>query len=241
MSNRKRQQALRLRPCPPDLEKVIAEANLLPHDRPLPDAENAFPEPKHPPSEYIKKGQDMESAIRSSWRKPGHYAPILQEFFSKHFPRKDHCGLRKYLGPISETHWDVALEKYRYLCETVRALDEIASIGAKGEKQRQLRHPGAWISVGTTFCINDEGRIKSTASPFIQAIEGKEANRIRKCPACQKFFWAGRADQPGCGPKCIHALRTRRWREKYQQYKYRKYLAEERREPGELDEARPAR
>jgi hypothetical protein len=40
-----------------------------------------------------------------------------------------------------------------------------------------------------------------------------EATRLRECPVCRHLYYAARSDQPACGTRCAHRLRSRRWYE----------------------------
>jgi hypothetical protein len=44
---------------------------------------------------------------------------------------------------------------------------------------------------------------------FVNALEGTEADRIGRCPICDRFFFAVRKDRPACSRKCGTALRVR--------------------------------
>jgi hypothetical protein len=41
---------------------------------------------------------------------------------------------------------------------------------------------------------------------FVQALKGKQRDRIRRCGACFKFYWAYRKDLTGCSDKCRDIL-----------------------------------
>lgn len=74
------------------------------------------------------------------------------------------------------------------------------------------------------FYLNKEGKISFTPSPLAELLEGIEAVRVRECPVCYKYFWAGRKDMRGCSPQCSHTLRQRKFRERYQErYKQQRY------------------
>lgn len=71
------------------------------------------------------------------------------------------------------------------------------------------------------FDIGKKDRKKKThnlgyAKPQITwVLEKVEVERIRKCPVCEKLFWAGRLDQSACRSRCSNVLRAKKWREKY--------------------------
>lgn len=82
-------------------------------------------------------------------------------------------------------------------------------------------HSSASIS---HFYVSKAGRIGFTPLPLARILEGIEAARLRECPVCFKYFWAGRKDMCGCSYQCSHTLRQRKFRERYQQsYKQQRY------------------
>jgi len=54
-----------------------------------------------------------------------------------------------------------------------------------------------------------------------------KATRIRECEACQRIFWAGRITMKGCSARCGDLIRKRRYRERQNEYEYRRYKREE--------------
>src|SRR5215208_6328249 len=76
----------------------------------------------------------------------------------------------------------------------------------------------------SNFSISKEGKIGFTPSPLVRLLEGIEAERIKECPVCFKYFWAGRKDMRCCSFQCSHSFRQRKFRERYQQsYKEQRY------------------
>jgi hypothetical protein len=74
-----------------------------------------------------------------------------------------------------------------------------------------------------TLQLNDKGRIEMAPSLLIDALQGVEAYRIRKCVICDQFFYATRTDLITCPkPKtCAGILRTRKWRDRYGEVYYK--------------------
>jgi hypothetical protein len=60
--------------------------------------------------------------------------------------------------------------------------------------------------------IVENGVIQVRLASFLRMLDGMEADRIRLCPICAKFFWAGRRDKSGCMEECSRVLRQRRLR-----------------------------
>jgi hypothetical protein len=60
------------------------------------------------------------------------------------------------------------------------------------------------------------------AEPFL---EGK-VTQIRKCPVCNRFFWAPRTNSPACKGKCSTSLRQKRLRENRRLLEQRKRKSE---------------
>ena len=72
------------------------------------------------------------------------------------------------------------------------------------------------ISIGPT------GQLRLRADPYTQGLlpllETRDFRRIRRCQACEKFFWAIPRHKRACSQSCAGAARTRRWREKAHTY-----------------------
>ena len=78
-----------------------------------------------------------------------------------------------------------------------------------------------WLEAMRKFPTSDpkaERRLAKRDPLFwagVQALQGIELIRIRKCMVCENFFWATRKDKKCCNKKCNGVWRTRRWRESY--------------------------
>ena len=71
------------------------------------------------------------------------------------------------------------------------------------------------LEVKTKLRLDEQGVFVLQRNQLIEALEGVEAERIRTCPICEQIFWAGRINQPACSKRCSHALRNRKYRERY--------------------------
>ncbi len=59
---------------------------------------------------------------------------------------------------------------------------------------------------------------------FLAALDGAEAQRVRQCPMCGRFFYALRKDQKACSKRCNVARRVREWRASQARHEYRRKL-----------------
>jgi hypothetical protein len=80
-------------------------------------------------------------------------------------------------------------------------------------------HPA--VSLGpffleTHFDVDTEGNLRLHAHPILEALKDVEAARIRRCPICDKIYWAERIDQPACSKRCNNTRRSQIFRGKLQ-------------------------
>jgi len=74
------------------------------------------------------------------------------------------------------------------------------------------------IGLGWNIKKTRRGReLKVRSFPKVEVIEQIDCLRIRRCPRCDKFFFARRMHQSACPEPCAHILRTLQWRENYQE------------------------
>jgi hypothetical protein len=104
----------------------------------------------------------------------------------------------------------------------VLAAQELISCLTHREPQYQLLLRGVSRLPDATqadLYIVPEGKDKGTlaVSPpaLYERLLGVEAARIRECPICFRFFWAGRKDKIGCSKRCSAAKRMREQRKKW--------------------------
>jgi hypothetical protein len=123
---------------------------------------------------------------------------------------------QKFIGPVTiETLREVE-SRHFVLRKGGEALRDIARGGVEN---LQLPFGLALSRLG----VNERGEIIFIRTVLADALEGVKVARIRGCPVCENIYWAGRKDKPGCSKKCEQVLRTRRFREKYQEtYKPRR-------------------
>jgi hypothetical protein len=114
-------------------------------------------------------------------------------------------------------------KEYSFVLDARVVLDAIVEMGRKSKRKKSvlvnLIGPNRLLKIE----VNDKGESQILQGPLVEALVGVDARRIRQCPICSDFFWAGRIDQPCCTSQCAHILRTRRWRENYlERYKLRR-------------------
>jgi len=104
---------------------------------------------------------------------------------------------------------DVTRERLVLTWERLPFSEMVLLIGESPTPQWQEPH------IAVSWQINKKREVKVTSIPHIQEIEESDCLRIRECPRCSKFFFAGRMHQSACSEPCAHVLRTQRWREAY--------------------------
>ena len=119
----------------------------------------------------------------------------------------------------AEMQRDKASRKYRYLLEGKQMLTHIA-------EGQWLENIGPFRMLASNWLsVDANGLIELQTPPLLECVQGVEAQRIRKCPVCEKIFWAERKDQQGCSVPCSHALRNRKYRRSYsEKYKLQRML-----------------
>jgi hypothetical protein len=76
-----------------------------------------------------------------------------------------------------------------------------------------------WIQQGTF-----NTRISDPYKGFLDALAGAEAGRLRRCPICERIFYALRLTQRACSKRCNQNRRVRQWRNKQSEYEYNRKL-----------------
>jgi hypothetical protein len=132
----------------------------------------------------------------------------------------------KFSFPVDEFHYRALDDNYSFALDAASVVAAVAATnGDRRHKQYSVINlvgPNQLLKIET----DDKGRQLLTHGPLIEALLGVDIRRIRECPICGNFYWAGRIDQPGCSGKCTGTLRTRRWRNNYpERYKLRRIEA----------------
>lgn len=60
----------------------------------------------------------------------------------------------------------------------------------------------AHVDVQAIFVIGHDGSIQSPVLKATRALQGIEAKRLRKCPVCERIFWAAQLNMVTCGSRC---------------------------------------
>ena len=193
MSSRKRIQVSRLKPVPPKLRTVMDLVNSLP--------------PELPRHTFAEMARGVA---------PKYFEQFLDTW--REFVKACQPVLRRMLGPVRKDTY----EEVRDLCENLQKDRELLRAIARKSQGRPFRCPGKsqdrsfrHPSAGSHIEVGKDGRLEFLKGPTLQALEEVEADRIRQCLVCEKIFWAGRKDKKCCGPRCLKAWHTRRWRGKY--------------------------
>jgi hypothetical protein len=199
MSHKEHQQALRTRPTPEGLKFWLDLICDIPVDCDLPDWE--IPD--------VRRSRDPVGTLLRSFN----------TMISTRLSPAGQSWVRGARHVVVQKDFADAGERYRLL----KAAHEMLRSIARRKTLPAIRL--ADTSEFLTLSVDGEGRIRFTCSSIVDALEGVEADRIRKCenPNCGRIYWAGRVDQPCCGKKCANARRVRTWRERYPEaYKQRR-------------------
>lgn len=200
-----RLQASRFKPCPPKLAYFI-------------DLVNIFPPGKSVSPDDFKDKHDLRTT-------EGEYRATL-DCIAQLPPSKT---LDEYMRPpenLEPFKEDEDIFQYRVMRTTIERYKLLESaqhifimIILNNEVLQKFGKSVLFSSTGggSYFFINKEGIIGIEANPLEDALVGVEANRIRRCEACKRAFWAGRMTQKGCSARCGDIIRKRRYRERYKQ------------------------
>jgi len=117
-----------------------------------------------------------------------------------------------------------AMNRYRFLLDARDALMDIAQWHSKKPNERRCLFPAP--SSGVLMFYSDvNGKLAFQIEPLfhdtIATLVGVEVQRIRRCPICEKIYWAERIDQPTCSKRCNNVRRSRIQRGTYQERRER--------------------
>lgn len=202
-ARRARQTLPRTRRAPEKLGKLIDLVNLLPLDI----------------SDQSLRVSKME-LDQAMWPDVGNWPKQMAALASALTPiiAELPAPIRNFIGPIQpDTAWE-AKEKYGLLIEARSILRIIASL-SKDSRSAPIRD----TSIPIALRVDEHGWIKIENNLLIEALteqvkrkgkkqEGIAVARIRKCPICQRIYWAGRLDKPSCSNQCGQTYRVREWR-----------------------------
>lgn len=100
-------------------------------------------------------------------------------------------------------------QRYQFLDEALSLLREIARVNASGPAfwHGEIPYPHA-----LTLRIGKSGELAMSTRAVLEELAGVDVRRIRGCPVCGRYFWAGRSDKTACSVPHSHALRMRKFR-----------------------------
>jgi hypothetical protein len=123
------------------------------------------------------------------------------------------------LSQIPDFDYSVGLlERARQRLILVLGLQELFSYLMHPEKRNDFLFADIYYqsdAARSHFYTDNNGKIRFTPPRIVGFLEGIEALRIKECPICFKFFWAGRRDMRCCSTQCANALRMREYRKRY--------------------------
>jgi hypothetical protein len=215
-SRRKAQQTLRVTPAPSDIGAWLAAVNGIPDDQITPDGGGIPPLLSAPDAEIVSLWMartNRAEALRQHkiqelrHRTRGWGVPTAAYIFREDTDPQEPGERLSELVSAWMTFWYIA---------------EFASL-------RRHAYGSALIGCplgGGARLISADGTLKVEISPFLKMLEGIETWRIRRCPICKQFFWAGRQDKSACREECSRVLRQRNLRARQKQNRaYKKGLA----------------
>lgn len=175
-------QHIRKRLAPAKLKELIELVNLLPpfgefEPDPLPSARSIV-------EAVSESGRSIEEVFSE---RTSELPQRLKQYIGK-FPTMDGKNRDEWVDVQEQQHQ--VLDRYDYVAQG----REILVWLAKKKRPSALRFPQLAPRVG----YDDKGRVMQTPSPLMECILGAEAQRINRCPICEKIYWAERADQPTC-------------------------------------------
>jgi hypothetical protein len=191
---KRNRQALRIRPCPARLGKLIEVANIV------------------PPAVEIPGSDLVAGAMAANFTpdQPEVTFGVLKGFLKSAFPPQKFRQLYQALGAIRVDRSVEIYECYRFVSNARLLLIAIAN--SQGSR---IEIPNQVVEFTASLILNEDGRIQLQASPLSEPVVGVESRRIRQCTECKRIFWAGRLDKFACTKKCTQRRRVRLWRERY--------------------------
>ncbi len=236
-------RVIRLRPVPAKLGAILELVDLITPDTELPDLSRKFSrlvqnskeseEKKHVKAHRVVASclEKLPEAFRRHvWRggKGSADVPLneLDKVFLNRSPEDSRTYILRdllkgdddvlddiYYGTIED-----AVREYSFIRESRDKLRKIVGLASRPDDffaffMFPLRSSG-------TIRVDKEGIVRISNDRFAEAVEGIDATLVRECEICKRIFWAGRRDKSACSTSCAHALRNRRYRERYRQGLY---------------------
>jgi len=206
--------------CPPELQELIDEANLVPQGIMTPDFE---PERKIEIDRLrIESGEispefSSYAFLQKLIEHLRNLAPgFLEYLFGLAFQAAYPSGIapEDYLNDSSFRK--VYVHEYvRYCSRRGSLVCLVKKLEAEREQMRKVdvrRKEIYLLDIGTGVIRGDDHKLSATG---LVALLGKfDDSRLRRCAVCkeQKIFWAARRDSKACSPKCLNILNVRKSR-----------------------------
>ena len=114
----------------------------------------------------------------------------------------------KHPSHTSVKFWGLTLshERYQILLEAAKVLAALKEVAGGVVVSRSIPTATYWEVNG--------GKVDVTTGPVANVLRGVEIDRIRRCTACSRWFYARRQDKRACSTKCASLVRMRDKRSK---------------------------
>lgn len=198
-SKRSGQQTLRTTPVPHDIRLWLDAVNGIPTDQIAPDHANGIPPLLAAP--YADIPALWVARINGT-------VPLRDQKILELRERTRDWGTTA-VGHIfrEDTDPQEPGERLHELVSAWMTFAQLASFGAAALCGQTVTI-GCPTGAGARL-ISNQGTLHVEISPFLKMLEGIETFRIRECPICRKFFWAGRRDKSACREECARVVRQR--------------------------------
>ncbi len=208
--------------CPPELQELIRQANLVPQGMGLPDFQ----------AEIRKAGPEAssyETLIKITKHLPAEFRDYLS---GRAYEAVDPLGI--HTGAMESAEFKRAVvNHYLSYCQErgamlwlVQRLETERSMMAdteksKGLKPKTLTHDhfnlldwDAWPLPASGFIRRgDDGKLHLTGLAGVIE-KGFEDDRLRRCVICENIHWASREDSKTCSRPCLNKLNLKNFRKR---------------------------
>ena len=168
---------------------------------------------------------------------------VGEVFDNVEYPPEIRVALSKYTVEAIDKDFDIK-KQWQPTLEAVIRYEDFSSLlfylrnivkfignDLSAERQTLLTQTQMLPSIEQTrFQLNKHNKIEIRPDKFGLTLEGIDITRLRQCGRrnCQRLFWAGRADQKCCSPKCRETWKKQHQRDKLKNDSFA--INEERRE-----------
>jgi hypothetical protein len=216
--------------CPPELEELIRQTNLVPIRTITPDFDveirmeiQRLKDETGEPSPEISAYEFLTKLIEHL---PSEFLDFIKrEAYKYVYP----FGEGKFSGDERQYKQEFVRLYVRY-CDMrdsmlwlVQRLETERQMMRDAEKRRQLKENSItfqyftlldWdafpITIKTSLIRGDAGKLQITG---LAALIGKfDDSRLRKCKVCELIYWAKRENSKTCSPRCLNILNVRKSR-----------------------------